>query len=86
MPCKIIQFEHFDPAADMKWVRCPECERAVNVYGKPIHEPLTFGSATNKPEVMTHFCIIRCRCRATAVKVYGRMKTVQGIGGVRPCK
>lgn len=77
---KPVEFDHFEPGEAMKWVRCPKCERAVNVYGTPKHEPLTFGSATDKPEVMTHWCLVHCRCKATTVKVYGRLIKMTAYG------
>lgn len=77
---KHIEFEHFEPGSSMKWFRCPKCEKAVNVYDKPNHEPLTFGSATNNPETMTHWCLVSCRCRATKVKVYGKIVKMVAYG------
>lgn len=80
MTFKIVEMDIFDPGQNFKWVRCPHCERAVNVYDKAKPDPFTFGSATPEPETMTHSCIIRCRCKKTTVKVYGVMKRVRGIG------
>lgn len=80
MTCKIIEMDMFEPGPGFKWVRCPHCGRAVNVYDKPKAESLTFGSATHKPETMTHSCIVHCRCNKTTVKVYGTMKRVAGFG------
>lgn len=80
MTCKPMAFEMFDPAADMKWMRCAFCDKAVNIYGKPQPDPLTFGEATEHPEKMTHSNLIHCRCGKTRVKAYGTMKMVYGIG------
>lgn len=80
LACKPMSFEMFDPAHDMKWIRCAFCDRSVNIYDKPQTDPLTFGEATDSPESMTHYCLVHCRCGKTRIKVYGTMKMAHGIG------
>lgn len=72
---KPVQINIFEPASDMKWLRCVECGRAINVFDTAKLDPLTFGGATNSPETQPYSCEITCRCKATKVKAYGKMQS-----------
>ena len=73
---KTIQIDTFEPASDIKWIRCLNCERAVNVFGDAKADPLVFGQMTSSPESQSHSCVISCRCGATKIKAWGKMKSL----------
>ena len=80
---KPVQIDTFEPASDMKWLRCPKCGRAINIFDDAKSEPLTFGSATPSPETQPYSCEISCRCGATKVKAWGKLVSI--VIGPRSC-
>jgi hypothetical protein len=77
---KPVEFEHFEPGEAIKWINCLECGKRLQVFDKPIPDEMVFGSATDKPEKMTHSCIVSCRCKKTRVKVYGTIVQMLAYG------
>lgn len=73
---KPVQIDSFEPASDIKWLRCAKCKGHINRFGEAKADPLTFGGIYAEPEMQPFSCEISCQCGATTIRAWGKTESI----------